>query len=254
MNTVLEPDLLFFLVAIPATLFAGISKGGFGSGAAFAATPMLALILEPSVAVALMLPLLMVMDVSMLKPYWGKWHWPNARVLIAGAVPGTILGLLIFGLADADSFRIMIGLVALLFLAYRFFRFLGWISVRPRPFNPVLGVFWGMIAGITSFISHAGGPAVAVHLLSQKMDKTTYQATSVVVFWISNTLKFVAYSWLGILTWQTLLADIYLVPAALLGTGLGIYAHRIVPERVYFAIVYTALLLAGSKLLYDGLT
>ena len=31
-----EMDLMFFTVAIPAVIFAGISKGGFGSGVAFA--------------------------------------------------------------------------------------------------------------------------------------------------------------------------------------------------------------------------
>lgn len=72
-------DLNFFLFAIPAVLFAGISKGGFGSGAAFAASPFLALIIEPKFAVGVMLPLLMLMDVTSLKPYWRKWDWKNAR-------------------------------------------------------------------------------------------------------------------------------------------------------------------------------
>ncbi len=38
----MELDAQFFMVAIPAVLFAGISKGGFGSGAAFAAASILA--------------------------------------------------------------------------------------------------------------------------------------------------------------------------------------------------------------------
>ncbi|MEL7154131.1 MAG: sulfite exporter TauE/SafE family protein, partial [Pseudomonadota bacterium] len=33
----LELNLSFFAIAAPAVMFAGISKGGFGSGAAFAA-------------------------------------------------------------------------------------------------------------------------------------------------------------------------------------------------------------------------
>ena len=57
----MELDFTFFAIAIPAVLFAGISKGGFGSAAAFAAAPLLALILEPAEAVAIMLPLLVVM-------------------------------------------------------------------------------------------------------------------------------------------------------------------------------------------------
>jgi uncharacterized membrane protein YfcA len=250
----MEFDLIFFAVAIPAVLFAGISKGGFGSGAAFAATPLLALILDPGIAVGMMLPLLMVMDVANLKPYWRKWDWPNAKVLILGAIPGTALGALIFGIADADTFRVMIGSVALLFILYQFLRWIGWLAVKQQPFRPWIGGFWGFVAGITSFISHAGGPPVAVHLLSQKMDKTTYQATSVIVFWIVNWLKFVPYLMLGFFTWQTALADLILAPVAVIGTYMGVYAHRVVPERVYFMIAYSMLIIAGSKLLYEGLT
>ena len=40
-------DAMFFVFAIPAVVFAGISKGGFGSGAAFASASILALVLEP---------------------------------------------------------------------------------------------------------------------------------------------------------------------------------------------------------------
>jgi len=66
-------DLTFFAIAIPAVLFAGISKGGFGSAAAFAASPFLALILEPSQAVAIMLSLLIIMDFQAARFYWQQW-------------------------------------------------------------------------------------------------------------------------------------------------------------------------------------
>ncbi|MCB1368815.1 MAG: sulfite exporter TauE/SafE family protein [Rhodobacteraceae bacterium] len=254
MTTGLELNLMFFAVTIPAVLWAGISKGGFGSGAAFAATPMLALILDPGLAVGLMLPLLMVMDISLLRPYWGKWSWPNAKVLILGAVPGTAIGAAIYGAVDADTFRVMIGVVALGFVLFQGARKIGLLRVKQHEFRPLAGAIWGMVGGFTSFISHAGGPPVAMHLLSQKLDKLTYQATSVIVFWIINILKFIPYAWLGIFTWETALADIYLVPVAVIGTWAGVYAHRLVPERIYFAIAYAMLVLAGGKLLFDGLT
>ena len=250
----MELNLLFFAFAIPAVLFAGISKGGFGSGAAFASTPLLAMILEPGLAVGLMLPLLMVMDVTSLKPYWRKWHWPNAKVLILGAIPGTAVGALIFSIANADMFRLMIGTVALGFVAYQGLRKAGLLAVKPKPFHPWNGGFWGFMTGITSFISHAGGPMVAVQLLSQDLSKTKYQATSVLVFWVANWMKFFPYLLLGIMTPQTVWAGVILAPVAIIGTYLGVYAHRFLPERVYFTLTYTMLIITGTKLFYDGLT
>jgi uncharacterized protein len=249
----IELNLLFFAFAIPAVLFAGISKGGFGSGAAFASTPLLAMILEPAQAVGLMLPLLMVMDATGLRPYWRKWDGPNARVLILGAIPGTFIGALIFSVADADMFRILIGSVALGFVLWQGVLALGWLQQRKRPFRPLLGGFWGMLAGITSFISHAGGPFVAVHLLAQDISKTRYQATSVIVFFAANWMKFFPYLWLGMLGADSIRAVLLLTPVAIIGTYLGVYAHRLVPERLFFALTYAMLIITGGKLFYDGL-
>jgi len=85
-------DTSFFAVAGPAVVFAGISKGGFGSGAAFAAASILALVVEPGLALGVMLPMLMLIDLATLKPYWKKWSWPDAKLLILGGVPGDPVG------------------------------------------------------------------------------------------------------------------------------------------------------------------
>ncbi|SEP14464.1 Sulfite exporter TauE/SafE [Salinihabitans flavidus] len=97
------------------------------------------------------------------------------------------------------------------------------------------------------------GPPAAVYLLSQGIGKTTYQATTVLVFWVINILKFVPYAFLGIFTAQTFVADLLLAPFALLGAWLGVKAHWIVPERAFFAITYVLLTVTGAKLIWDGL-
>ena len=104
-----ELNLMFFAVAIPAVIFAGISKGGFGSGVAFASSSILALILDPGQALALMLPILMVIDLATLRPYWKRWNWPDARLLMLGAVPGVALGALLYRATDEDLLRLLIG-------------------------------------------------------------------------------------------------------------------------------------------------
>ncbi|WP_133484803.1 sulfite exporter TauE/SafE family protein [Aliiroseovarius marinus] len=247
-------DLTFFTFAIPAVIFAGISKGGFGSGAAFAATPLLALILDPGAAIGLMLPLLMLMDVTALKPYWRKWDTPSAWALVLGAVPGVALGAALYSVANPDVFRLLIGLIAVGFVAFQLARANGLIPPAPRPMSGKLGAFWGTIAGFTSFISHAGGPPAAVYLLSRKLDKTTFQATTVIVFWAINLLKFVPYFVLGIFTWQTAKADLMLIPFAVLGVWIGVHLHHKMSERLFFGFTYLFLILTGTKLIWEGLT
>ena len=74
------------------------------------------------------------------------------------------------------------------------------------------------------------------------------------VFWVLNIVKFVPYAFLGMFTAQTFLANLYLAPFALLGTWIGVRAHHVVPERLFFAITYVLLLVTGGKLIWDGLT
>ena len=247
-------DTTFFAVAIPAVIFAGVSKGGFGSGAAFAATPILALILPPELAVGIMLPLLMVMDVAALKAYWGKWSASAVRVLVLGGLPGVLLGALFWNSANPDLLRLLIGVLAVGFVAFQLARGHGWIRASARPAGTVAGLIAGAAAGFTSFISHAGGPPAAVYLLSRPITKTEYQASTVVVFWVLNAAKAIPYAYLGIFSTTSLTAGLYLWPAALLGVLIGVKAHDAIPERVYFAITYLLLTLTGGKLIWNALT
>jgi len=109
-------DPYFFAIAAFAVVFAGVSKGGFGSGAAFAAGAILATVIDPGQAIGIMLPLLMLMDVTSLKPYWGKWLGRDSWVLVVGALPGVALGALLYTRVDADVFRFLIGAIALAFV------------------------------------------------------------------------------------------------------------------------------------------
>lgn len=249
----MELDAAFFAAAVPAVLFAAVSKGGFGSGAAFAATPILALVVDPAQAVGLMLPLLMLMDVTGLRAYWRRWSWPHARRLMAGAVAGTAAGAALFSSISPDGIRLMVGTIAIGFVLFHMARAQGWLNAREGEPAPGRGLLWGAAAGFTSFFSHAGGPPASMYLLACGLDKTRYQATTILVFWWINLLKFVPYLAMGLFTWRTAQADLLLAPIAVLGVVLGARAHHLVPERWFFRLTYALLLATGSKLVFDAL-
>ena len=250
----LDLNVTFFALAIPAVIFSGVSKGGFGSGASFAAAPILAMILPPALAIGVMLPVLMAIDVATLGPYWRKWDSRIALLLILGALPGVILGALIFKSADPDLLRLLIGGIAVAFVLWQGAVARGWIRPRQRPFGDVAGALFGATGGFTSFVSHAGGPPITIYLLSSGLSKTAFQATTVLVFWAINLTKAVPYAMLGLFTREALIAAALLIPFAVFGARIGVWAHRIVPERLFFGLTYAMLLLTGSKLIFDALT
>lgn len=247
------PDPLLLAIGVPAALWAGISKGGFGSGAAFASGLLLAMVVDPALALGIMLPLLMLIDALTMRSYWRLWHGPSALALVIGGLPGVALGVLLFRIANDDVLRLLIASVALGFVAWQLAGRLGWIRLRPAPFRWPAGIVTGVAAGFTSFISHAGGPPVAVFLLAQGMSKTAFQATTVISFTIINVVKAVPYSAMGFFTPETLLLGLWLAPAAALGTWIGIRAHHLVPERLFFGLTYVLLTATGLKLVWDAL-
>ena len=247
-------DLVFFAVAIPAVIFAGVSKGGFGSGASFASAAILALILPPELALGMMLPLLMLIDVSAVPTYWRKWNWRDCQRVLIGSLPGVAFGAAVLTIAPADLIRFLIGAIAILFVVWQMAKARGLVPAPKEQLGAPAGIITGAIAGFTSFVSHAGGPPVAVYLLSQKLDKLTYQASTVLIFWAINIFKFVPYAALGVFTRDTWIAVALLAPMAFLGTWLGVKAHRIVPERAFFAITYILLVLTGTRLIWVAVT
>lgn len=254
----MEFDATFFAIALPAAFIAGVAKGGFGGGPAFVATALLAIVIPPDMALGIMLPLLMVADLVTLRPFWRQWSWPHARFLIYGGAVGVFLGTLLYRVSDPDLLRLLIGVIAWLFVLYQLARFL-----RPsqelrsrhiREPRATPGLFAGFATGFSSFVSHAGGPPAAIYLLNAGLGKTAFQATMVLAFWAVNGMKAVPYAFLGVFSWQSFVADLYLVGPLLLGCAVGVFAHRVVPERWFFVLTSVLLLGSGTKLIFDALS
>jgi uncharacterized membrane protein YfcA len=246
-------DVAFYAAAIPAVLIAAVSKGGFGSGAGFVAAPLLALVMPPAQAIGLLLPLLMLMDVTGLRSYWRKWDWGHARLLMAGAVPGVLIGWWLFRSISSDGVRLLVGLLAVGFVAFQAARSYGYLMPRPGDPGKGPGLFWGMVMGVTSFVSHAGGPPASMYLLAQRLDKTTYQASTVVVFWWVNLIKLPPYVALHMFTAEAVRANLILAPVAVAGVFLGVWAHKVISHALFFRLTYTLLFVTGLKLIWDAL-
>ena len=243
-------DPVFYAVAIPAILLVGISKGGFGTGAGMFATPPIALAVPIPQAAAILLPILIVMDVVGFMAYRGRYSRENLPVLLVGGVIGVVLGALVFRYISDAWLRLVMGVLALGFVAQRY-------RVRhdtgvSRPSVP-RGLFWSTFSGVTSTVAHAGGPPLSIYLLPQRLDKAVMVGTTVMFFAVINAVKLVPYAWLGLFDARNLATALVLAPLAPVGIWLGLHAMRRLPEALFYRICYGILLVVGVKLLWDGL-
>ena len=91
-----------------------------------------------------------------------------------------------------------------------------------------------------------------MYLLSQKIDKSVFVATSVVFFTMANYVKLVPYTWLGQFDTSNLTTSLILAPLAPIGVAMGVWMHRNISDKVFFIVCYSVLFVVGLKLLYDG--
>lgn len=242
-------DPWFYATAVLAVLILGIAKGGLAGGIGLVAVPLMSITVEPARAAAILLPILMLMDVTALRPYWGQWDRRSLVTTAAGAVLGTAIGFATFELLSPADLRVMVGLIALVF-ALRW-----WLAREQGPAREASlrrGTLWSTLAGFTSFSVHAGGPPLHIYLLSQKLDKTTFQATTVAFFFGMNWLKIGPYAWLGQLDGTNLATSLVLAPLAPIGILVGTRLHHRIDETAFFRVVYGSLVVLGLKLIHDG--
>jgi uncharacterized membrane protein YfcA len=243
-------DPIFYLVAIPAVIFVGFSKGGFGGALGGTAVPLMAIAISPTQAASILLPILCLADLFGLRMYFGKWHAASLKVLIPGAVAGVALGALTFGLLNEDAIRLLIGIISVLFVAAK------WMmsSHAQSPEKPSLlkGSLLSTTSGYTSFVAHAGGPPIMMYLLPQRLDKTAYIATTNIFFLLTNAIKLAPYAWLGQFSSANLIASATLAPLVPLGVWCGYWLQEKVSQKLFYNIAQACLLLTGLQLIYQS--
>jgi uncharacterized protein len=235
--------------AIFAVFLVGLSKGGLGGAFALMGVPILSLVMPPLQAAALLLPLLLMMDAISVWAWRGWLDRATLWHLLPGAFVGITIGALAAAVTSEAMVRLLVGLVALGFVAKMVF---ARDRAVARGQGRVRGGFWGAVAGFTSFVAHAGGPPFQVYVLPLKFDPRLYTGTSVVFFALVNIIKVVPYAALGNFDMRVLVSAAVMLPLAAVSTLMGAMIIKRVNARVFYPFMYAMIVLVGIKLVWDG--
>jgi len=254
----------FLLVGSTAAVLIAMAKAGFGGSVGLLSTPMMIMACDgrTRLALGIMLPLLMVCDLVSAAIWWRKWNWRAVALLLPGAILGIAAGWATMHVVQARNLageqqladawlKLGVGIICLIFVGLQVYRARGG---RNTPFRPV---FWqgsciGATAGFTSMMAHAAGPITSMYLLSQRMEKGRFVASTILFFWIGNALKLGPYWHLGLVSGDSLGAGLLFVPAVVAGTPLGLFLHHRVGRKQFTIVVYTLLTLAGGHLIWKA--
>jgi uncharacterized membrane protein YfcA len=211
--------------------------------------PLLALVMPPVAAAALLLPVYIVSDAVGLWAYRKEYSARNLVILLPAMVFGVGLGWATAKITPEWIVTLLVGVVGVYYCVTVFLR----RASPPKPADVPRGIFWGTITGFTSFVSHTGGPPFQAYVLPQKLPKMMFAGTSTIAFAIINLVKLVPYWALGQFNPGNLQVAAMLSPVAVAGALIGYKATAHIPEKLFYRLVEVALFIISLKLIYDAL-
>lgn len=236
---------IFLTVAI----LIGMSKTGI-HGAGMMAVPLLAVVFGGQLSSGILLPMLCLADVMGVWYYHRHASWYHLKKLFPWAALGTVLGTLVGGRIDDETFKLVmaitIGVSVIIMI---------WLERGRKKEVPEFKGFaaiTGVAGGFTSMIGNLATSVMAIYFLTMRLPKNAFIGTAAWFFLVINWFKipFHIWSWETI-NWNTFMLDMTTLPFVGLGAFLGVHIVKNMKDRAYrWFIIAMTLMAAVFMLIY----
>lgn len=258
-------------------LVVGLSKTAMPGGGTIA-VGVFALALPAKESTAALLLLLMVGDATAL---WVYRREPDVRTLvrlIPSVLLGIVLGTVFFATVGGDTVRTTIGVILLVLIAVTVWRRRAARVKKagpvpsatpagdpsgaspatatpvpaPAPSGPGVAISragYGVLGGFTTMVANAAGPVMSLYFYAMRMPVLTFLGTSAWFFAIVNVIKLPFSAGLGLITRDTLVMDLMLVPLVLIGAYCGAKIARRIPQGVFEKLILVLTVVSALALL-----
>ena len=249
--------LLFYAIGFIAVLITAVSKSSFG-GAVALGIPVLILVTSPRIALAVTLPILLIIDIWVVFFSNNKINYKLLVIMLIFGLLGHGLGWYFFDYISNAALVTFIGsmsvLTAFLYFKKRFLPVkIDLVAMPPLQNRPIAlwswGGFWCTLSGIASFISVSGGIPLQIFLLSCKVPRTVFIGSAGAFFFILNLTKVPLYWELDILSKSSLIISLLLLPAIPIGVILGLKISDLMTDQQFYLLLHFALGVVGLQLL-----
>jgi uncharacterized membrane protein YfcA len=231
-------------------LLAGFSKTGIpGMGILFVA--IFVNVLPVRQATGVVLPMLILGDLFAVALYRRHAQWSHLWRLLPATVAGVVLGWFVLrSLNDGQTAR-LVGLIMLIMLVVHV-----WRRARAGAEAEVVGhaprwfsALTGLLAGFATQVANAAGPVMSLYLLSMRLPKLEFLGTGAVFFMLINWFKVPFMVQLGMINRETLMLNLWLAPAVIVGALLGRAVLPRINQKAFETVALLLTALAVLKLL-----
>lgn len=241
-------DILLALLGLG---LGGVLKGATGAGAPVVGVPVLAVIFNVPMAVAIFtIP-------NLLTNIWQGWHFRGQQIsrrftlIYAGAgAAGAGLGSVLLAFLPAEVLMGAVAAVVLLYIAFRLLR-PSWHLARPladRLCAPI-----GLIGGIMQGAGGVSAPVSVTFLNAMRLDRGQFIATISVFFCAMSLVQIPLLAGLGIMTWDIAGLSLAAMVPLIGGMPIGAWLAQRISKEGFDKIILALLGVIALKLIYDAL-
>ncbi|MBD1422735.1 sulfite exporter TauE/SafE family protein [Sphingobacterium chuzhouense] len=238
--------VLYFVCAV----LIGMSKTGIQNIGTLA-VPLFAFLFGAKYSTGIVLILLCIADLVAVIYYRKEFLWKEIKKLLPAALFGLVVGLLLGNYINDKLFKLLIGACIIVGVGIMI-----WLEktsqqtqdrlTKNRWYSPI----FGFILGFSTMIGNAAGPALSVYMLSKRLNKISFAATSAWFIMLLNFTKIPlqAFIWHN-LTWSGFYLNLFAIPFILLGGFVGIKIVKILPEKEFRILIMTLVVISAILLI-----
>jgi uncharacterized protein len=231
-----------------AVAIASFVRGLTGFGFAIVATPLLALVYPPVVAVPVATLLQIPSGLPTVLRDWSDTNIKAATTAWLGGLPALVPGVFLLGSVPANEMRLIVGLAVIFStVALAFGRKL---NREPKP-HELIGA--GALSGLMQGAVAMAGPPVILLILSSSWTAARCRATLSFVFLLLGTASLIFGAIHGLVTKESILIAAATVPGLLIGQAIGSSLFVRIDSARYRSISTLCVAIAGVLVLIRGL-
>ena len=230
----------------------GLIKGALGVGTPLLTVPLMALVLPPQTAIAIMVMPVVVANI------WQVLQAPRSTNVVArfwptlaAALAGLWIGIHILTRMDEKALLLVVGIAVIIFALLQVSSY----KLRiPNTLERPAGLGFGFVSGIIGGVSSFFGPMLIIYLVSLQLSKEQFIG-AISFLYIGAVVPWaVMLYWVGILDHLLLLYSTAAVAPVVLGMLIGRKLRKFISEQRFRHLILTVLLCSGGAILWRSLS
>lgn len=229
-------------------LLIGMAKAGL-SGCGLVSVLLFADAFGAKTSTGVVLPLLIAADFMGFYLWRGGGRWRQIVPLVPAAIAGVVIGWWLLDRLDNHLARITIGWIILALVGLKLVMDWKREQLAELHRHPVFTNSMGVLAGAVTMLANAAGPVMSVYLLAKRSEKHEHLGVFIRFFLFMNLVKVPFSANIGLITGPSLITNLVLLPAVVLGAGIGWRVVKVMSQRVFEWVVFTFAIVAAVRLI-----